>query len=180
LGSPDCSEPSLLPGCFDGAGVVIAAYPGHGLVRRKTIKDGQRGKRGSCSADATAAYNLDTFAVASTAESLVQSIKGVHAVTGNPEIEPTNVATRPARRAGAAQNQGKVRGADLVARAPSTHSGAGWESDQPGVVQPGDAGHEGTAGPTARLITVMIPSLRIRFVPDANVKQAVVVSLTDH
>jgi hypothetical protein len=78
----------------------------------------------------------------------VESVEGLDAVSRNPEIAPMDVAVRPAGQAGVAQNQSEVGGADPVARTPPAHSGASWESDQPGVVQPGNAGHAGVADPT--------------------------------
>jgi len=101
LGSADCTEPSSLPVCFNGACVVILANPGHGLFRRKTVKDGQRGQRCSCATDAAAADNFDAFPVVSTAESLVQGVEGLDPVSGNPEIplvRPGCVCPYPNRR----------------------------------------------------------------------------------
>jgi hypothetical protein len=82
----------------------MVANPGHSLVRRKAVKDGQRGQGGSCAAHATATDNLNPFAVVSTAQSLVKSVEGLDAITRNPEIAPTNAAETPAGQAGVAQN----------------------------------------------------------------------------
>ena len=145
-----------MPGCLNSAWVVIIANPYDSLIRRQAVQDCQRGQRSSRATDAASADNLDALPVVRTAESLVQCVEGLDAVIGNPEIAPTNVAVRPARWTGVAQNQGEVRGANLVTGASSAHSWAGRKSDEPTVVLPWHHAGAGAWNPTPGLVTSMI------------------------
>ena len=130
-----------MPGGFHGAGMVVVADPGDGLVRCKAIEDGQCGQCSSCATDAAAAGDFDAFTVLSTAVGLVQGVESVGAIAGNPEVGPADVAVRPGRHQATAEKESEVRWADSVNRTPAAHSGTGGKGDQSGVVQPRGVGH---------------------------------------
>jgi hypothetical protein len=92
-------DPSSLPGCLDGAWLVVAADPGDGLGGRDAGKDGDGGERGAGAADAAAACDLDPFGRGA----FVGGAEGGDGVVGRggaAEVGPADPAVLPVERSG--------------------------------------------------------------------------------
>ena len=121
--------------------VVVGPDPVDGLPRRQAVENSERGKGGSCAADAASARDFDPFPSVCAAVGLAQGVESVGAVDGDPEVGPANVPMRPRGHGAVGQEQGEVRWADGVSQAAAADSRTSGKGDQAVFVKPSVAGH---------------------------------------
>jgi hypothetical protein len=91
LQAREAFDPAMLPGCFNGVGVVVLADPVDGVVGFDVGEDGQGGDGGAGAAASTAAGDLEATAGERMLVGLAEKLRGAARVAGQPEVGPVDV-----------------------------------------------------------------------------------------